>query len=60
MPVFLRTSSDTLALLFFAQVSRDRLLFVSYRTSYDISIEAVTNENGGKAKFAEYSFYALG
>jgi hypothetical protein len=26
--------SDALALLFFAQVSRDRLLFVSYRTSY--------------------------
>src|SRR5215208_4506920 len=27
--------SDTLPLLFFAQVSRDRLLFVSYRTSYE-------------------------
>jgi hypothetical protein len=35
--------SDELALLFFAQVSRYRLLFVSYRTSYDTRTEAVTN-----------------
>jgi hypothetical protein len=36
--------SDTLVLLLFAQVSRDRLLascFVSYRTSYDTRTEAV-------------------
>jgi hypothetical protein len=35
--------SDALALLFFAEVSRDRLLFVSYLTSYDTRTEAVTN-----------------
>src|SRR5215208_4260081 len=42
--------SDTLALFFFAQVSRDRLLFVSYRTSYVTSTEAVTN-------FLEHPFF---
>jgi hypothetical protein len=56
--------SNTLALLFFAQVSRDRLLFVSYRTSYDTMTEAVrnfpgecgirrTSENSVNAKFVE-------
>ena len=42
--LLLHQLSDTLALLFFAQVSRDRLLasyFVSYRTSYDTKTEAV-------------------
>src|SRR5215213_3160572 len=32
--LLLHQLSDTLALLFFAEVSRDRLLFVSRRTSY--------------------------
>ena len=42
--------SDALALIFFAQVSRDRLLFVSYRISYVTSTEAVTN-------FLEHPFF---
>ena len=50
--LLLHQLSDTLLLLFFAEASRDRLLFVSYRTSYVTSTEAVTN-------FGEHPFYAL-
>src|SRR5215218_2492021 len=38
--------SDALPLLFFAQVSRDRLLFVSYRSSYATTSGAVRSRAG--------------